>query len=258
MNINEKLASIDYYVNDANMRVNNAMIALEHKELSVDECNNQEIYVERFVDKDLDFNVVVEAWADYDFTGHNSYQGERNLSFAKALCQIIEASDDYHRKSIDGGRSKSSIQMNGKAANNTLKYEKLGQLIRSYSMLNPNYAKLTVVSEDLGKDPKSGEPSIVVFVQMNIDGEDWWATWHVMEPSGMNKKSKDNRLKKRIKSYGDLKSYNHPSFRKLVKNDNNNDTREYDRLEKEYKAAPYDRKGDATHTMLIKKFNLNK
>ena len=260
--INELIATINHYENEAELRVNNALLTLEQKEMFIDDYNEYGFFVEDFFNiPDLD-EVFVEAWKDYDFANSNSVQGEKNQSFARALCQIIEASDDYHKKTIDGGRSSGSVRMNSKDSNNTLKYEKLGHLVQSYASLHPNYAKMTVVSDDLGKDPKSGNPTMVVFVQMKIDGQEWWVAWHVMDPNNIkkdvDKKRKSNRLKTRMSSYNVLKSYNHPSFRKLVKNNNHDDTAEYEALEKAYRAAPANRKGDATHTMLIQKFDLNK
>ena len=262
--INELIASINHSTNTANLRVNEAMFALEQKEMLMDEAiDNEGIVVERLPkDPSIKDDSDVEAWANYDFNNHDSVQGEKNQSFAKALCQIIEASDDYHKKNIEAGRSNASVRMISKDSNNTLKYEKLGQLVKSYSSLNANYVKLTVVSDDLGKDPKTGAPAMVVFVQIKIDDEDYWVTWHVMDPNNIkknvNKKSKSGRLKTRMSSFDVLKSYNQPSFRKLVKNNKNDDTIEYENLERAYKNAPSDRKGDATHTMLINKFELNK
>ena len=260
--IRESIANINYYIDDTRQRVSDTMFALEQKELIMESYYDDPLFLQREVLNIYDdIDVFVEAFADYDFINHNSSQGENNLAFAKALCRIIEASDDYHKKTIAAGRSIGSIQLKGKENNNTLKYEKLGQLVKEYATLHPNYATLTVVSDDLGKDPKSGNPSLVIFVKMIFDNEEYWVCWHVMDPNNTkqaNHKQKNPKLKTRMKSYDVLKSYNHPSFKKLVKNNNTDDTSEYLSLEREYKNVPFDHRGDATHTMLINKFNIAK
>lgn len=260
--INESIANINYYVNDTNQRVSDAMIALEYKEFLMEDVDYNDIFMERWIyDSSDDDEVFVEAYADYDFTGHNADQGGRNLNFAKAICRIIEASDDYHKKTIESERSVGSIQMNGKENNNTLKYEKLGEMVKQFVALRPNFAKLTVVSDDIGKDPRSGNPTMVVFIEMNIDGQEYWVTWHVMDPANTKKadnKQKSGKLKARMKSFDVLKSYSHPSFTKLVKNNKTDDTAKYNELEKQYSKVPFNRRGDATHTALIEKFDLGK
>lgn len=258
--INESIANINYHVNDTNQRVNDAMIALEYKEILMEDFNGEETIVERWdinpFENDVD--IFVEAFADYDFTGHKAEQGERNLNFATAVCRIIEASDDYHKKNL--GTERSGIQISGKANNNTVKYEKLGQLVKQFASLRPNFAKLTVVSDDIGRDPHN-TPSIVVFIEMHIDDKEYWISWHVMDPSNTKRakyKQPGTKFKSRMDSYDTLKSYNHPSFIKLVKNNKTDDTEKYLEMERKYKNVPYDRKGDATHTMLMEKFNLGK
>lgn len=266
-NLIENLSLIQYLINDTNQKVNNVMFAMEQKELTIDECLNEGIIVER---ADVDFDSLesfyVEAFSDYDFEKHNSSQGEKNLSFAKAVCTIIEASDDYHGKTIASDRA-ASIQMKGKDNNNTLKYEKLGELVKQFVALHPNYAKMTVVSDELGKDPKTGTPTLVVFIEFDgsklglNSNEKYWVTWHVMDPNNSRKashKQKSGKLKTRISSYDVLKSFNHPSFKKLVKNNKNDDTQAYESLEKAYRAVPFNHKGDGTHSMLVKQFNLGK
>ena len=70
--INESIANINYYVNDTNQRVSDAMIALEYKEFLMEDIDYDNIFMERWIYDSSDDEVFVEAYADYDFTGHNA------------------------------------------------------------------------------------------------------------------------------------------------------------------------------------------
>ena len=250
----EILADIDSSTHEAKLDTFNSIFVNEMKEDAIEDLESN-VYTESM----LTAGSIPEnkSYKDYDFKTHDTTQGSHNRQFAHSLQTLYLMTRTTHG---DNKHKKAGTEYIPRGFANERKYQMALMLLKEFSSLKPNFAKITYVSENIGSYTKRNEQfkSPVLYIELTLPDGEYMMCIHIPRPAGTESaktaKHVKQTQKKRLNAIIELEKFNSPDITKL----GNNDKTKYDEIENRYKSFKINKKtGDSMFKALKETFDLN-